>query len=208
MRILITRHTSTYQTETGFIESDNNDCKLSQRGLKEARGLLHQLGTFFPDVVVVSSLIRTHQTVKEMFPGIGNDYIVNKGLNEIDKGFEHFLRQHANKKQMTILEWEQTYNNGNNLRDRLSFKYPSGNCINEFIDVVIESFMDILKTYQGNDICIIAHNGSIKSILLHALEKGKDFYFHLSIPIGIWFELIYTKGAFQVEAINGRDLIP
>lgn len=125
-----------------------SNCDITPEGANLAKNLRNELPKF--DVIICSSLKRTHQTLQAIFPGAS--FIIDKRVDEISLG-----------------EWEGKRKKDVNQYLRNEFKKgnftPKNAESNESVEKRITSFLDFIsKTYNNNEnILVITHNGFMRT---------------------------------------------
>jgi len=120
----------------------------------------------FPDLLVVSPLLRCRQTAEILFPG--KEYLVEYGLRETDFGsFEG--------KNYKDLSGDKDYQAWIDSGGVLPF--PGGESMEETKKRCCEAFLRICRQYSDKErLTFVVHGGSIMSIFDAFSEPHFDFY--------------------------------
>lgn len=202
MRIILIRHASTDHNFSGYIKDDNLDLPLSSGWRREIKNTIYCVNSdnIIANKIYISPSKRAAQTAKAIFKVC--KFKVVEEFSEIDKGFEKFLVDNKNKKNLTVNEWEKIYNTEKG-KKRMNFKYPSGITLNQYISKIINKFLEIVnKTGRDKNLVIVSHNGPIKAILTEVLGGHKELYYNIEIQNGKYTEINYEDGSFRLVCLN------
>ncbi len=89
MKLYVTRHGETNYNVLGLHNADPKvDVHLTEEGIKQAKELALKLSDTNFDIIYVSELPRTHQTASYINENRDLPVIVDKRLNDVNRGFE------------------------------------------------------------------------------------------------------------------------
>jgi alpha-ribazole phosphatase len=187
MKIFLIRHCLTKQSENKFIKDDDKDFSLSSTGVLEAKNLQRFFKKIKINNVFISNTKRSRETANIVFPKHKAKLITVDAFNELNKGFKFFLLANSTKGKMSVIEWENIYNTKADV-SKIKFKYPSGENIMSYSNVVIKKFVELIAFSRNKNIAIVAHNGSIKAIVAYVLGNI-DVYTKFCVCHGTYSEI-------------------
>ena len=174
-RLLLVRHGD---TELNSAERywGNTDVKLSDAGFRQAEMLRDRLATERIDVIYSSNLRRASATAEIIASSHRLDIITCAELREIDFG---------ELEGLTFNEISHLYPQVTELWLQRSprLKYPGGEGVDEFNSRVSQFVGRLDKHTPQETILIVAHSGSLRSLMCHLLSIGPErwWQFHLSL---------------------------
>ena len=198
-KLYLIRHAPVKQIE-GYFPQHNPDAIIKNNQLKS-------LATLIPNNCVwyVSPLKRAVQTAEALSKFVTNSKIVIE-----DKLIEQNFGDWSGKKISEVWEVLKGYKTKHNFSFiSPDFSPPNGESFKEQSKRV-GIWLEKLKVFDGKSIVIISHAGTIRSILLHALQIKHDYaigieILHQSLNI---LEMITKKenrhkgGRFRLVALN------
>lgn len=204
MRIILIRHVFTTQNKWRKIKFDKSDLDISPDGVEEALNLKSRINSSInPASVIISSAKRTRQTAELIFPEKLSEFVINRGFDEVDKGFEIFSGENPDKLEMNLDDWERSYGSMKNGTFDAMTRYPSGVTLADFILKVQKIFASVVRENNNGDIVIVSHNGPIKAMLLYALaNSGFELYPKIEILSGAYTEIAFSGGHFKLVKLN------
>lgn len=162
MKIELIRHGKTALQEEGKYQG-KTDAPLSEKGRSELRCALAR-----PDLLVVSSRIRTHQTAAILFPGI--DRVEVPELDEMDFGdFEgrNFREMEQNR---AYRRWVDGMCEG---------QCPGGEAKAEFSKRVTDAFLKEMRRAEEKEVptvALVVHGGTIMAIMDRFCRQKRDYF--------------------------------
>lgn len=164
--IYITRHGETeWNRQCRFQGSLNSE--LTDKGLLAAQLLSERIEDIDLDVIIASPLKRAFHTAEIVKGNKKIEIVKNEGLKEINLGdFEGMKYSEITGKNNEILMKIED--------DPFANSYPNGENLLEFYKRVEKTFKDIIETYRGKRILIVAHGGTIKCIESYFRKKKID----------------------------------
>ena len=188
MKIYITRHGETKWNIEGRIQG-HLDSELTEKGLDGAKKLKKRLANINIDLIASSPLERAYKTARIIRGKRNIDIELNDKLKEINCGefegnrFEDIWRENPDAKIK--------------LRNNpFKYIYPKGESLELFYNRVSEGYNEIIEKYKGKDILIVAHGGTIKSIIAQMFEK----------PDGsTWFKNVVKNCSLSIYDYDGES---
>lgn len=172
---LLARHGATqYSLEKKFSGSTGVDVPLAPLGLNQAEALgfeLAQRGGI--DVIVSSPLRRAQQTAEIVGQAIGMSYEVNEDLTECDFGLwdGHTFADVQRTWPEEMSEWLANTN----------IAPPEGESLDQCARRIDAAHRDVLKTYYGKTVLIVAHVTPIKVLVAKALGAPINVVFRMEL---------------------------
>ena len=153
------------------VEKRCNGCRsnqpLSARGKEQATALAAYFDAHPVDVVCTSPLTRAMQTASLAFHRDGDALTVVQDLREVDLGvWDGMLHTEAQARYP-----EEWYNS----KKRASISvYPGGESSVGAADRIYAAFLDILRTYRGKRVAIVAHSTILTLLTLRIFDWHLD----------------------------------
>jgi len=169
MKLYLLRHASTSDSENS-INGSRTDTPLSETGLKQAQDLVSKLSENKYDLIIVSPLQRTRQTIEPYLSSVGQGNIKIDGLTtERDLGVFTNSRKGDGKIKADVQKQGG---------DRISWKPENGESI---LDVYERAklFVQKLRTEysENSSILICSHKNFLRNLELLILNRPpQDFY--------------------------------
>jgi len=170
MKIYITRHGETKWNIEGRIQG-HLDSELTLEGIEGAKKLKERLSNVNIDLIVSSPLERAHRTAR-----------IIKGNREIDIELNNKLKE-INCGEFQGNRFEDIWRKNPDVKDKIrenpfKFIYPKGESLEIFYKRVSKAYHEILEKHEGKDILVVAHGGTIRSIIAEMFDKpdGKTWF--------------------------------
>ncbi|MBP6183296.1 MAG: histidine phosphatase family protein [Saprospiraceae bacterium] len=155
--VLFVRHGETELNRLGIVQGSGIDPELNETGLNQAR-LFHERYSQVPfEVVITSTLKRTHLTV-EPFIEKGIPWISHKGINEISWG-DHEGRPSEPYMVEAYNQLIQAWGEGD-----LDVRLPNGESASELI-TRIDHFLEELINRPESRILVCSHGRAIRCLI-------------------------------------------
>lgn len=188
MRIYITRHGETKWNIEGRIQG-HLDSELTQKGIEAANKLQKRLEKEDIDLIISSPLERAHKTARIIKKDRDIEIKLNEKLKEINCGeFE------GNRFEDI---WEKNPEARIKLKENpFGYVYPKGESLKIFYSRVAEGFEEILEKHKDKNILIVAHGGTIRSIVskIHNKLEGIN-----------WFKNVVDNCSISIYDYDGKD---
>ncbi|MDW7668463.1 MAG: histidine phosphatase family protein [Bacillota bacterium] len=188
MKIYITRHGETKWNIEGRIQG-HLDSELTHKGIEGAKKLKERLSRVDIDLIVSSPLERAHKTAR-----------IIKGNREIDIELNSKLKE-INCGEFQGNRFEDIWRENPGVKDRIrenpfGFIYPDGESLEIFYKRVTKGFHEILEKHEGKDILVVAHGGTIRSIVAEMFDK----------PDGsTWFNNVVDNCSLSLYDYDGEN---
>lgn len=157
---------------------------LTAKGLAEAELVAHEVSKINPDVLITSPLQRTQQTAALIAKATGLEPIVDPiwiecsfgdwdGLS-IDEVSKQYPKEYA--------EWLAS----------TSYAPPRGESYESAMARALQGLLTLVADYPGKNICVVTHNGIIKTALAAAMKVDSTAIFNIDVSpcsissISIW----------------------
>lgn len=89
-------------------------------------------------------------------------------------------------------------------QDPVNARPPGAEPLNNFISRVTVAYEQLIPTYKGKHILIVAHAGVIRALLAHALKAPAESMYRMKINNGGISRIIHKDIAVQLELLNGK----
>lgn len=172
-KIYLIRHGETELNKLGVLLG-HTDNELNELGIKQAKSLSIAFKEIELDVIISSPLKRALETANSIAKEKNLGIIIAEDLKEINfgiwegKSYKQIIRSSPK-------EWEKRGENW------IDFSPVNGEMFNSFYSRVSNAIKDISKSYKGQKIAIITHDGVMKVIITRLLKIGMEnlwnFYF-------------------------------
>ena len=173
------------------------DVEMTGRGVSQAKEVGRLLRDVQLDRVYASSLRRAVDTAA-IIAGVqeGNPEIIKvPGFKEMDFGvFEGLTYQEAMAKYPK--EYEKW------CKDWKTFQMPRGESFQMQYERVVDAFYKVLEENSGENILIVAHNGTLRSIFSVMMGTGMDGTWHFDFTQGAYSQVEYAYDNFTIRKIN------
>jgi probable phosphoglycerate mutase len=176
----------------------NVNVDLSEIGKKQADLLGKRMAGYEIDALYSSDLIRAVETADIMNQYLNLDHQIREGIREIDFGDLEGNSEDYNNEHFKEFKAERA-----KLVNDLPF--PNGECGQEVFDRAIK-VIDEIKNGSANNIAIVTHGGTIRSLLagILGLDQSKKLLFALSLENCSITQLNYNtkENRFYLERFN------
>jgi alpha-ribazole phosphatase len=173
-RLLLVRHGD---TESNSAERywGSTDVKLSHAGFRQAEKLRNRLDTERIDAIYSSNLSRASTTAEIIATSHQLDVITCTELREINFGeLEGLTFNEINRLYPEVTElW---------LQRGPGLQYPGGESVAEF-NSRVRQFMDRLKHAPQGTILVVAHSGSLRSLMCQLLGVGPEHQWQFRLDL-------------------------
>lgn len=212
MKLILIRHGETKGNEDGVYQGAL-DLSLSEKGINQCLEVKNKLKNFKVDKVYSSPLKRAiessaiifdeydkenhkelNEQSNEVYDEESNIQII-KNFREIDFGSWEGLHYRT-----ISIEQKKAYDQF--IKDYKTFTFPEGENFNHFYRRVIEAFGEITEKNKGKTIAIVAHGGTIKSILCELLGIGQNGFYSINVYHGCYSLASVYEGIAIIEEIN------
>ncbi len=193
-KLLLVRHGKTVLSGAGKYYG-KQDVKLSDEGIEQAHKLRAYLSRQHIDHVYTSSLSRAIDTAEIVVSGRGNKILHYEMLDEIDIGFLEGLtfaqvEEKYPELARVLLDW------------RLPAVFPGGESTVMFAERV-GGFVSVLGEHKDDEtVLVVAHGGSIRSLICHLLGLGSEYWMRLHIDFTSLSVVETFNGNSTLKALN------
>ncbi len=201
MEILFVRHG---ESEANVLDLmyGSSDYKLTEKGKEQAKKagkIIKHMG-FIPDALFVSSLTRTHETLENMGYKLG-DAVPDDRLDERHLGDLEGMEYHRLLKEKPELfdEWNE---------DWLHYMPGGGESHHVFTERIVSFLDELEKRYtEGENILVVCHGGTMKTIFSHVFSHNVDSFFNIEIYNCSIMRLKKNREKYVFDALyNIQDL--
>lgn len=161
MKLILIRHGESRWNRLNRVQGTKNP-RLSDKGIKQAKLLAHQIKKMRFDAVYSSHLSRAYETAKIL---TNSNIATLEDLQEIKLGVWEGKTVHQVKK-----EYKELY--GQWYKEPLKVKIPGGETLLEFKDRVVQTFDKIKAQHPNQEVLVVTHGGVITVYLAHLLEMN------------------------------------
>mgnify|MGYP003336033794 FL=1 len=174
------------------------DPELTEKGLREAALVASEVAIIKPDVLFSSPLRRTMQTAELVSKETGLEINVDPIWKECSFGdWDGLSIAEVKEKYPTeYAMWVSTS----------SYAPPRGESYDEAMARAIQGMTNLVADYPHKKVCIVTHNGMIKSALAAAIKAEPSVVFNLDVSpcsissISIW----PSDGLMAIRSTNER----
>ena len=174
------------------------DPELTSTGLKEAELLANEIKKIKPDVLISSPLHRTRQTAEAISKSTGLKIEFDDMWKECDFGVWDGLSIEEVKSAYPdeYAMWVSTS----------SFAPPGGESYDSAMARAVQGLHEISAEYSNKKVCVVTHNGIIKTALAAAIKAEPSVIFNLDVSaasistISIW----PSDGLMAIRSVNER----
>ena len=157
---------------------------LTAKGLMEAELVAHEISKINPDILITSPLQRTQQTAAPISKATGLEAIVDPIWIECSFGDWDGLSIEEVSKQYPkeYAEWLAS----------TSYAPPRGESYESAMARALQGLLTLVADYPGKTICVVTHNGIIKTALAAAMKVDSTAIFNIDVSpcsissISIW----------------------
>lgn len=147
------------------------DPELTEEGLEQAAAVAKEIAKIKPDVLISSPLQRTRQTAEAIAATTGLPIIFDEIWYELSFGSWDGLSNDEVREKFPD-EYQAWLNS--------SAYAPDGGESYDQARIRVEEAMEkLLAEYPGKKVCVVTHNGVIKSAVSIALDAPHDAVFHM-----------------------------
>ncbi|MFN4082468.1 MAG: histidine phosphatase family protein [Bacteroidia bacterium] len=172
--IYIIRHGETDYNKLGIVQGSGADIELNSRGLEQAQFFYNFYKNISFDVIFISALKRTYQTVKA-FIDMGVAYKVIPELNEISWGILEGKMQTQQNKEIywnVVNQWRS---------GKYDAKIENGESANELYNRLSIAANKIFNRNTNGNILVCMHGRAMKAFLCLLLNQplsNMDYFEH------------------------------
>lgn len=190
--LYIVRHGQTIDNLEGRIQG-HTDSPLTELGIKQAEAAAHRLSQERLDCIYSSDLNRALDTSRIIAQAQSNEcpIIPDSRIRELNLGAAQGLtrEQYADLRPEEYALWRQ---------DSIKNRPQGAESIEEAIDRCADFLDYIAKNYQNEaNLGIVAHGGSIKSLLLSALQ----------LPVHCYRRLVTANAGLTILELSTQPLL-
>ena len=151
--IFFLRHAESLANELGVLAGRTPGVRLSERGLKQAKGLVKQLSNYRFDVVISSPLERCIQTIEPFRKKADISTVEMEAFQEMDYGnwSGKNLKKLAQKKEWKIIQ-----------NTPETFTFPKGESFRNAAKRINNALISIERDFKDQNILIVSHGDIIK----------------------------------------------
>ena len=174
-RLFLIRHGDTESNSAERYWGDT-DVKLSDAGLQQAERLRDRLAAENIDAIYSSDLSRASSTADTIASNHGLEIITCAELREMNFGeLEGLTFSEISQRYLEVTElW---------LKRSPKLKCPGGESIEEF-NIRVNQFIGRLENHAPQEaIAIVAHSGSLRSLLCHLLGIGLERHWQFRLDL-------------------------
>jgi len=197
--IYLVRHGQTILTpQRKFSGSGPLDPELTEAGLKEVARVADEIARINPEILISSPLKRTKQTADAISKSTGLEIALDAMWQECDFGMWD---------GMSIDEVKAGYPDEYAMWvSTSSFAPPGGESYDSAMARALQGMQDISAEYPHKKVCVVTHNGMIKTALAAAIKAEPSVIFNLDVSpasissISIW----PSDGLMAIRSVNER----
>lgn len=191
MELYLIRHGETNENKNGVYLGVSNPV-LSDDGINQSLDLRRKLNNTNINKVYVSPLERCIQTSNIIFVNKESEIVdnfkeINFGNWEL-KSYKEISEEYKEDFQRFINDYE-------------CFEFPNGESFRQFYSRVVDSFEEI-KSRKEESIAIVAHEGTLRSIICHILGLGMKGFYKFKFYHGYYSKVQVYENDCQIEYLN------
>ena len=157
---------------------------LTEKGLKEANLVAEEVAKLQPDVLISSPLQRTRQTADIVAKATGLPVLVDPIWIECSFGVWDGMSIDEVRDAFPVeyAKWLST----------TSYAPPEGESYESTMARAVQGLLSLVDEYPGKKVCVITHNGIIKTALAAAMKVDSTAIFNIDVSpcsissISIW----------------------
>jgi probable phosphoglycerate mutase len=157
---------------------------LTEKGLKEANLVAEEISKLRPDVLISSPLQRTRQTADIVSKATGLPVLVDPIWIECSFGVWDGMSidEVRDAYPVEYAKWLST----------TSYAPPEGESYESTMARAVQGLLSLVDEYPGKKVCVITHNGIIKTALAAAMKVDSTAIFNIDVSpcsissISIW----------------------
>jgi probable phosphoglycerate mutase len=171
MRLVLIRHAHSEANAAGVLSGRLPDVHLSEKGIEQAKGLIHRLGEFPISQMRISPMERCFETVQpwineSVIPKYANfEPVLDENLTEVDYGS-------WSGRKLSTLSKNKLWKTVQESPSRMYF--PAGEGIAQMQSRAMSSVHEIVSIKKKGAAVIVSHGDVIKSIVASALGMHLD----------------------------------
>ncbi|MFZ0391656.1 MAG: histidine phosphatase family protein [Calditrichia bacterium] len=145
---------------------------LTEKGRKQAEGLIARLSDVQINQIFCSPMERTRDTAAPLAEKLGLKVNLREELNEIDFG-------HWTGKSLDELHGKEAWQLYNQFRS--GFRIPGGELLSEVQGRTVRFFDEIRREYRDQTIAVFSHKDTLRALLCYFLGMPLDFILRFEI---------------------------
>ncbi|MBI4776467.1 MAG: histidine phosphatase family protein [Deltaproteobacteria bacterium] len=198
-RLYLLRHGQVVGHED-FRFNGYTDVELTPFGKKQLESLSETMLEHPIHEIYCSDLKRTRIGAEAFARGRGIEPVPMSELREMNLGVLEGLtyQEVAERHPDLFREWRE---------DIVNYRLPGGECFREAAARVLEALKKILEGKEGKNILIVAHGGSNRIVLSHALEMDLGSAFRLEQDFGCMNIIDYFNSWTVVKLVNANHMV-
>lgn len=197
--IYLVRHGETPLTpHRRFSGIGAGDPELTEKGIREAKLVAAEIAKIAPDILIASPLRRTRQTASAISQEIGLEIEIDEMWRECDFGVWD---------GMSIAEVKEAYPDEYAMWvSTSSYAPPGGESYDSAMARAVQGLISIAAEHPHKKVCVVTHNGMIKTALAAAIKAEPSAIFNLDVSpcsissISIW----PSDGLMAIRSTNER----
>jgi probable phosphoglycerate mutase len=174
------------------------DPALTEKGRSEALLVAAEMKKIAPDILIASPLQRTNETAQIIAEAIGSEIEFDSIWRECNFGVWDGMSIDEVKEQYPkeYAMWVSTS----------SYAPPGGESYDEAMARAVHGLLSISAEYPEKKVCVVTHNGMIKTALAAAIKAEPSAIFNLDVSpcsissISIW----PSDGLMAIRSANER----
>ena len=197
MDVFLIRHGETEFNKQHRIQGRKIDAPLNEVGWKQANSVAEALSHYTIDVVVASSLMRTHQT---SIPLLKSSVLFEKHASLDEMSFGEIEGKDFYEIRQQIVQIHEQWSSGN-----VDFKIAGGESPLEVLDRSSKQVHEVLNKYQGKTIVFVLHGRLIRILLSEWLGYGLENMHKIEHANGSINHLKWDGTFFKAVQLNKID---
>ena len=197
--VYLIRHGQTALTPTKMFSGDGPlNPAMTDLGILEAKAVATEIVKIKPDALISSPLLRTKQTAELISQATGLEITFDPIWKECSFGVWDGLSI-AEVKERFPVEYAMWISTS-------SYRPPEGESYDEAMARSIQGLTSIVADYPHKKVCVVTHNGMIKTALAAAIKAEPSVIFNLDVStcsistISIW----PSDGLMAIRSTNER----
>lgn len=185
--LYLIRHAETTWNAEGRVQG-RLDAPLSERGLRQVRGLVEALRAVPLAALYSSPLQRAQETARPLADAHDRSLRIADDLREMNQGtWESLLLDEvAARDAETLKAWRQSPE---------SVRMPGGESLPEVQERGMRTITEIASQHQGETIAVVAHGGVNKAILLSMLGA----------PLASYWRIRQNNACISIVEVDGAQ---
>ncbi len=194
VKLIIARHAESEWNVLGKYQG-LKDPDLTDRGIKQAELLAHELRKENPDIVITSPLKRTYKTAEIIANHVGLEPVKEDRIIEIDHGiWSGMLVEEV--KQKFPEQFDLWINEPHKVR------FEEGESLEDVFNRVKNFLQELNTMYKGKTVVIVSHTVPIRCMYCFFLNIDLSKFWSFGCDNASYSVVYYDEGRYVINKLN------